>query len=129
MGEESVERPQQSPLCSPTRPRPTLLQTNKLKMDSKLVFPLTLLFLATIIDSGELNMLILTDVKPWKGTEEGKMGPHDMLPARGALTNGRRTYGRLLDCEMCEDHAAGKWQGIMDCCLMLLLLLQAGLLL
>ena len=111
MGEESVERPQQSPPCSPTRPRPTLLQTNKLKMDSKLVFPLTLLFLATIIDSGELNLLILTDVKPWKGTQEGKMGPHDMLPARGALTNSRRMYGRLLDCEMCEDHAAGRLAG------------------
>ena len=39
------------------------------------------------------------------------MGPHDMLPARGALTNGRRMYRRLLDCEMCEDHAAGKLGG------------------
>ena len=78
----------------------------QLKMDSKLVFPLTLLLLATIIDSGELTVLILTDVKPWEGKDGGKMGPHDMLPAMGALTNGRRTY-RRLDCEMCEKHPAG----------------------
>ena len=72
MGEESVVRPQQSPPCSPTRPRPTLRpDQHKLKMDSKLVFPLTLLFLATIIDSGEPNVLIPTDVKAWEGSTGG----------------------------------------------------------
>merc|ERR1712172_135747 len=40
-----------SVLSNPTQANPAAHQ-HKLKMDSKLVFPLTLLFLATIIDSG-----------------------------------------------------------------------------
>ena len=129
-----MQRPQQSPPCSPTRPSSLPLTNPTLKMDSKLVFPLTLLLLATIIDSGELTVLIPTDVKPLEGAQGSKMGPHDMLPAMGALTNGRRTYWRL-DCEMCEMHASvvaklagcwlAGWQSILDCYLMLLLLLLA----
>ena len=56
-----------SVLSSPTQ----AADQQQLKMDSKLVFPLVLVLLATIIDSGELTVLILTDVKSWEGKKTG----------------------------------------------------------
>ena len=58
-------------LSSPTQ----AADQQQLKMDSKLVFPLTLLLLATIIDSGELTVLILTNVKSWEGKKRVQKGP------------------------------------------------------